>query len=123
MPIYDLFKVEKLPGLLVGITIHGGDSVSRDGLRWRVPKRDLVSAAVIQFQNGALSIAAALPEAATLRSELETFRMKIDARTGHDSYEAWREGQHDDLVLALSLAVWFGENRGKPARQVPFEGI
>ena len=32
----------------------------------------------------------------------------------HDSYEAgpaeaWRQGQHDDLVLALALGVWTGE--------------
>ena len=28
---------------------------------------------------------------------------------GHDSYEAWREKDHDDLVLATSLAVWMRE--------------
>ena len=30
--------------------------------------------------------------------------------TAHDSYGAWREGQHDDLVLALALALWAGVN-------------
>ena len=35
--------------------------------------------------------------------------MKINVATGHDSYEAWREGDHDDLVLSLALAVWYGQ--------------
>ena len=26
--------------------------------------------------------------------------------TGHEQYGAWREGQHDDLVLAVALACW-----------------
>ena len=38
--------------------------------------------------------------------------MKIDPITAHDSYGAWREGQHDDLVLAVALAVWFAEHGG-----------
>ena len=27
--------------------------------------------------------------------------------SGHDTYSAWREKDHDDLVLACSMAVWF----------------
>jgi hypothetical protein len=34
----------------------------------------------------------------------------VNVSTGHDSYEAWRESIHDDLVLAVSLACWYGEN-------------
>lgn len=36
-----------------------------------------------------------------------SFRLKVNIATGHDSYEAWREGDHDDLVLSTSLAVWY----------------
>jgi len=35
--------------------------------------------------------------------------VKIDPRTAHDSYSHWREGDHDDLVLATALACWFRE--------------
>jgi len=35
--------------------------------------------------------------------------VKINLATGHDSYEAWREGDHDDLVLAVAMACWTGE--------------
>lgn len=32
--------------------------------------------------------------------------MKINLKTAHDSYEAWHEGVHDDLVLSVALASW-----------------
>ena len=54
-----------------------------------------------------LKIVRSLPEAATLRSELQNFRVKIDPKTAHDSYEHWREGDHDDLVLSVSMGAWF----------------
>jgi hypothetical protein len=41
-----------------------------------------------------------------LRAELLNFRVTINLATGYDRYEAWREGDHDDLVLAAALAVW-----------------
>src|SRR5215210_4692146 len=91
------------------ITLHGGSAVSRDPQRagYRVPKRDLVTVTQVLLQNGQLKVAAGLPEAETLKKELLNFRVKIDPRTAHDSYEHWREGDHDDLVLAVSMAAWF----------------
>jgi hypothetical protein len=41
--------------------------------------------------------------------ELLNFKVKIDLRTAHDSYEAWRDRTHDDLVFATALAAWWGE--------------
>jgi hypothetical protein len=91
------------------ITLHGGSSVTRDPQRagYRVPKRDLITVTQVLLQNGQLKVAAGLPEAETLKKELLNFRVKIDPRTAHDSYEHWREGDHDDLVLAVSMAAWF----------------
>lgn len=91
------------------ITLHGGSSVSRDPQRagYRVPKRDLVTVTQVLLQNGRLKVAAGLPEAATLREELLKFRVKINPQTAHDSYEHWREGDHDDLVLSVSMGAWF----------------
>lgn len=92
---------------LSAITIHGGSAVSRDWGGYRVPKRDLVSAVQVLLQSGRLKIAPDLPEAETLRKELLNFRVKIDPKTAHDSYEHWRENDHDDLVLATAMACWF----------------
>jgi hypothetical protein len=67
------------------------------------------------FQTSRLKIAAELPEAKTLINELLNFKVKINVKTAHDSYEAWREGVHDDLVLAVALSVWYmGNSTGQP---------
>jgi hypothetical protein len=91
------------------ITLHGGSSVTRDPQRagYRVPKRDLITVTQVLLQNGRLKVASGLPEAETLKKELLNFKVKIDPKTAHDSYEHWRENMNDDLVLAVSMAAWF----------------
>jgi hypothetical protein len=74
-----------------------------------VPKRDLVAAPLILFQDRRLEIAEDLELRKTLERELENFKVKINISTAHDTYEAWRENEHDDLVLALSIACWAAE--------------
>jgi hypothetical protein len=71
----------------------------------RVPKRDLVSVIQVGLQNKILKIASQLPDAETLIRELQNFTVKI-TDAANDTYGAWREGTHDDLVLAVALAVW-----------------
>ena len=36
------------------------------------------------------------------------------ARTGNLSFEAEHESDHDDLVIALALAVWWPHSKGVP---------
>jgi hypothetical protein len=84
------------------------------------PRRRLESPS----QNGRLKVAKDLPHAKTLTNELVNFKVKISL-TGHDSYgavEDWRQGNHDDLVLALALPCWYGENR-LPGPSVAAQGI
>ena len=89
------------------VKITGGDAESRDDRgTYRVPKRNLVSALQAALQTGTLKIASSLELAEVLRQELLNVRIKINIATGHDSYEHWREGDHDDLVLAAAMAVW-----------------
>ena len=98
-----------------GVTITAGAEARRDGRDWLTPKRDLVGAVSVGLQSGRLKIAPGLPEAATLAEELRNFRVKIGA-SGHDSYGAggdaleWRDRPHDDLVLAVAIAVWAAEH-------------
>lgn len=104
----------------IGIVIHGGDAVSRpDAFTYRVPKRDLAGVIHTLLESDRLRIASAIPEAPTLRAELQNFRAKINIATGHDSYSAgageeWREGAHDDLVLSVAVAAWLGESHPTP---------
>jgi hypothetical protein len=43
-----------------------------------------------------------------LRKELQAFRVKVTANQ-NESFESWREQDHDDLVLASAMAIWAGE--------------
>jgi hypothetical protein len=98
------------------ITIHGGDGVTEtDRFNLRVPKRDLAGTLVALFQTGRLLIAAGLELAPVLATELLNFKVKVNVATGHDTYEAWRESVHDDLVLSVAMACWYGEYQGAPA--------
>ena len=108
-PVVDMFKRVGLRP--VAITITGGNTVNKDQDGYHVPKRDLVANLQVLFQTGRLKVAGSIPEARTLIEELLNFKVKIDPKTAHDSYEAWREGIHDDLVLAVALACWYGERR------------
>ncbi len=112
-PVIDMLRAVGLSP--VAITVTGGDAVNRDGRDYRVPKRDLVSTVSVLLQAERLKIARALPEASTLTSELTAFKVSISL-SGHASFGndvgPWRENPHDDLVLAVALACWLGENPG-----------
>lgn len=110
--VADLFA--PLGGRRVPVTITAGSKATRDedARTWRVPKKDLVSVVQVLLQGQRLHVAQALPEAATLVRELLAFRVKITAHA-NETFEAWRESAHDDLVLALALAAWYAE-RGRP---------
>jgi len=106
------------------VTITGGDKAHYSGedRSYRVPKRDLVAALEVPFHTGTLKVAEGLKLWPTLREELLNFRRKIALRTAHDSYEHWRESDHDDLVLACALACWWarrGASRPRPTFRKP----
>ncbi len=106
--VVDLFKAEKINAELRPIMITGGSKVTIEDGTYRIPKRDLVAVVQVALQNRTLKIASQLPEAETLTNELANFKAKI-SDAGNDSYGAgddWREGNNDDLVLAVSMAIW-----------------
>jgi hypothetical protein len=102
----------------ISVTIHGGSAVTEEfggAGGFRVPKRDLVASVQTLLQNGRLKIAPEMELAPVLKRELLNFRVKINPATAHDSYEHWREADHDDLVLATALACWYRELTRKEA--------
>ena len=80
-----------------------------DGSTWRVPKRDLVGVMQVLLQTGRFKVASQLKLRPILQAEMLNFKVKIDPVTAHDSYSAWREADHDDLVLSVALACWYAE--------------
>lgn len=107
-PVVDMIREAQLRADAYAITITGGDEVTRKGFNIHVPKRDLVSSVACLLQTGRLRIPRNLPDADLLERELLRFRAKISL-SGNDTYEAWREKDHDDLVLAVALACWLNE--------------
>jgi len=114
--VIDLLRQARISPL-VGVFIHGGSATTHKGLNYNVPKVDLVTSVQLLVQDGRLRIPPVLPEAATLTQELLNFRYKLNPQTAHESFGAWREREHDDMVLSVALAVWWGTHTGwKKAR-------
>jgi hypothetical protein len=107
----------------VAVTITSGDAETHEEGRWdrlRVPKRNLVSVVQVLLQSQRLRIVPRLKDAKTLVDELKTFTVKVTA-AGNDTYGNWRDGEHDDMVLATALAVWYAEKVGvKTQRAQPY---
>ncbi len=103
--VMDLLRVAGLRGRTTAITITAGDRAHGTGNQWHVPKQELLTGLEASLESGELRIARRLREVESLVKEFENMRM--DARVnGKWKMAAGREGQHDDLVLALSLACW-----------------
>jgi len=105
-PVVDMFREKGLSP--VAVKVHGGSEETRDADtgEYRIPKRNLVSGLIVVFQERRIHIAEGTPHIEDVKSELTQYRVKYSA-SGHDSYEAWREGDHDDLVFALGLGIWW----------------
>ncbi len=87
------------------------------------PAGSLLFTVLVLFQNGRLLIAEELELRDTLIKELLAFRVKINISTSNDTYEAWREGDHDDLVLATALGCWAGQTFHKSHETIFVPGI
>ena len=108
-------------GWVVPVSITGGQAVTvAEDRSFHVPKKELVTGLQVLIQSRRLRIARGLHEAAVLVRELQQFQVKITA-AAHETFGVWREGQHDDLVLAVALACWWAE-RNPPLGEGAFGG-
>jgi hypothetical protein len=63
---------------------------------------------MVLVQSGRLKIAEGLYLAKVFEEELQNFHYFLDKKTGHDSYESAKDSVHDDLVVSVALACWYG---------------
>jgi len=119
-PVVDLLRQAGLDP--VAVSIHGGATVSREGHDLKVPKRDLVGVLQVLLQSGRFKVSNKLKLGPVLQAEMLNFKVKIDPITAHDSYSAWRDNEHDDLVLSAALAAWWAERQPKPVGPLSFSG-
>jgi O-methyltransferase len=117
----DMFTAAGLRAVRVAITA-GTDATKQDRLRWSVAKSLLISGVDARLHSGELRFAADLGEAHALAEELKDFRRHVGA-AGRATYQA-RIGKHDDLVLAVAIALWWATERRKYRTLVnPLKGL
>lgn len=108
--VIDQMRAAGLKPTPVVITAGSAEASGPHGYK-RVPKVDIVGQLDVLLHSERLRVAEELQFAGALVDELENFRVRYTAR-GHETFAAWRESIHDDLVLALGVAVWLGERVG-----------
>jgi hypothetical protein len=110
-PVVDLFRWSPdLRASLTPILITAGHAVSTDADGYRhVAKLQLVSTMQVLLGTKRLRFADGLSLRKIAEAELATFQTKITP-AANETFAAWRENAHDDLVLALAMAGWVGEN-------------
>jgi hypothetical protein len=106
--VVEMFQPVRPFARLRPILITGG----HETVGLHTPKKELVGTLQVLLQSRRLKIAP-LPERGVLAKEFLAFRVKVTA-SAHETFEAWRERDHDDLVLAVALAAWLGELEGGP---------
>lgn len=108
--VVDMFRFAELPCEMFSVIITGGVKVDNN----HVPKRDLIGAVQALLHAGRLQVSKATPETETWAKEMQNYQLKLTS-TGHDTYNARGDSNHDDLVLAVALAAWFRGwvNRGE----------
>src|SRR5262249_19691509 len=111
LAVIDLLRQAKPAAELKPVLITGGHVMTCERGTWHVPKKELVSVLQAMLQSGRLKIAN-VQDRELLVKELLNFKVKVSV-AGNESFEAWRERDHDDLVLAASLACLFAERRPK----------
>lgn len=123
-PVVDMLR-EELPGRrIIGVTVTAGSVATRGEHKddVRVPKKLLVSTLQVLFAEQRLTYSKELDLVTALQNELQAFRVKITANA-NETFEAWRERDHDDLVLSMGMAAWVAENLPKPLTDERVAGL
>lgn len=112
-PIVEQFRAE-LDHPLVPVTITGGSQSSRQpGGGYSVPKKDLVGCLQSMLGRRVLAFPRGHPLVKVLVAELRNFKVKV-TQAANEVFSAWREGDNDDMVLALAVAAWYADRAAAP---------
>ena len=112
-PVVESFHQAKLPVKLQPVFITTGQDATFAHRVHHVAKVILISSVQLPLQERRLQFAQSLQETPMLMKELQNYRTKTTQPTT-DVIDI-REGQNDDLVLALGLGCWWGE---RPKREI-----
>lgn len=109
-PVFDIFVTKGLNPM--GVTITAGLKSNQQAYnKITVPKKDLVTYLQIVLQNRRLRISKHLSLLNDFKQELLNFKFKVGASMKMSF--GGTQGYHDDIVISVGLAVWFGEYHTK----------
>jgi hypothetical protein len=105
-----MLSIRKKGVPMIGIVITGGERISQpEPNEYHVPKEALVTQIVKLAQMGRLRVAKDVNYQNEFREELGAFGYKINRATSTVSYESIENAVHDDLVISVAMATWYGE--------------
>lgn len=109
VPVVDWMRRARMRARIIPVTICGGASQrwEPETGSWWVAKQILISNIQLLLQVERFKIAAEAENRETAMQELRTYQCKL-SKAGNEIYNA-REGEHDDIVLSLAVACWYGE--------------
>ena len=101
--VTDMVRAAGIRAALRPYSITSGSGYSGNS----VAKKHLVGAIQAPLCDGRLRFAAGLALTPVLMKELQDYRVKVTADR-NETFSSWRERDHDDLVMALALALFVG---------------
>jgi phage FluMu gp28-like protein len=104
-PVVEMLRAARLGCDIAAVTMTGGERETQSGQTWNVPKRDLMAGLQVALESRDLTIAGGIRELEALVRELVDVQVKT-RESGHARIGADGNGEHDDLVIAVALAVW-----------------
>lgn len=109
VPVVDMFRKAGMSARIRPVQITAGQTETSDAITgWnKVSKVVLVSTLISVLQSRRVFWADGMPERIVLERELQDYRLKV-TKDANETFDAKR-GAHDDLVMALALACWYGE--------------
>jgi len=114
-PIVDMLRENDLD--LLSLTITGGTQCNwRKGKEVSVPKKELISSLQAVIQSYRIKIASDIDHLEALKKEFLNFKARITSSAKSQfSAESWC---HDDIVLSISFATWYGEYASRKGRKL-----
>ena len=108
--LVDTFAKTKLQYVMVSVT--EADAVISEEVNHRVSKKELISNLQFLFISERLRVKQDLPLSNIFIKELLGYRLKNTSQD-HENQRVSKERNHDDLVFALALACWYGQEVGR----------
>jgi hypothetical protein len=109
--ILDLFDIGLTTPSPIGVVVTTGSTTTQPRPNeWHTPKSSLSLhlIAASEARPVRLVLGHRLPFIDAVKAEMQTFGAETTP-TGHVRYEASRQQDHDDLLFALGLCIWWGD--------------